>query len=134
MPSADPVAPLLGALRALETWLLGTKVPIDLSIGFLPFEEETVRRARRMKTKRLQIPVATPEDLLILKAIAGRPRDIVDMDGLLTANATIDRRRVRSKTALFAEILEAPEILESLDRVFEAARRAPKPRTRPRKR
>jgi hypothetical protein len=205
LPSANPIAPLLGALEALETWLrslrlehayigglavalvgrpritqdidgivlLGemsiedflsrarsagfsarvpeavaftlksrvfllrheaTKVPIDLSIGFLPFEEETVRRARMMTTKGLHIPVATPEDLVILKAIAGRPRDIVDMEGLLASNPRIDRDRVRSQTAMFGEVLEAPEILETLDRVLEAARRNPKPRTSRRKR
>jgi len=200
LPAASPVAPLLGALQALETWLRsegldhvyigglavalvgrpritqdidgivllgemsiqeflsraraagfftrvpdavaftvksrvfllrheGTKVPIDLSIGFLPFEEETVRRARLMKTMRFEIPVATPEDLLILKVIAGRPRDIVDMEGLLAANPGIDRGRVRSATAMFAEVLEAPEILETLERLLEAPRQRTTRRT-----
>lgn len=107
----------------------GTRVPIDLSIGFLPFEEDAVRRARMMKAKGFEIPIATPEDLLVLKAIAGRPRDIVDMEGLLAANPSIDRIQVRSSTAMFAEMLEAPEILENLDRLLEA----PRPRTTPRR-
>ena len=67
-------------------------------------------------------PVATPEDLLVLKAIAGRPRDIVDIEGLLAANPSVDRDRVRSVTAAFAELLEAPEILETLDRLLAATR------------
>jgi predicted nucleotidyltransferase len=106
----------------------GTRVPIDLSIGFLPFEEEAVRRALPMKARGLEIPVATPEDLVILKAIAGRPRDIVDIEGLLAANPRIDRNRVRSVTAIFAGLLEAPEVLENLDRLLEVSRRRTAPR------
>lgn len=199
LPARNPVAPLLGALRALEGWLRsegldhvyigglavalvgrpritqdidgivllgemsiqealrrakaaglssrvpdaaafaaksrvlllrhdGTRVPIDLSIGFLPFEEEAVRRALPMKARGLEIPVATPEDLVILKAIAGRPRDIVDIEGLLAANPRIDRNRVRSVTAIFAGLLEAPEVLENLDRLLEVSRRRTAPR------
>jgi len=107
----------------------GTGVPIDLSIGFLPFEEEAVRRARTMRAKGLEIPVATPEDLVVLKAIAGRPRDIVDIEGLIAANPGIDRKRIRSVTAAFADLLEAPEVLESLDRWLEA----PRPKKAPRR-
>jgi hypothetical protein len=111
----------------------GTGVPIDLSIGFLPFEEEAVRRARSIRAKGLDIPVATPEDLLVLKAIAGRPRDIVDMEGLLTVNPHIDRAQVRSTTAMFAEMLDAPEILETLDRLFAAGKSVPANRKTPSK-
>ena len=82
------------------------------------------------KTKGLEIPVATPEDLLVLKAIAGRPRDIVDMEGLLAANPRIDRSEVRSKTAMFADVLDAPEILENLDRLLKAPRPGSTPRRR----
>ncbi len=106
----------------------GTKIPIDLSIGFLPFEEEAVRRARTIRAQRLEIPVATPEDLVILKAIAGRPRDIVDVEGLLAANPGIDRNRVRATTAMFADVLEAPEILETLERLLEVSRPGRPPR------
>lgn len=105
-----------------------TSVPIDLSIGFLPFEEETVRRANAISVKGLEVPVATPEDLVVLKAIAGRPRDIVDIEGLLVANPRLDVGRVRSRTAMFAEVLEAPEVLEHLDRLLAARLTAAAPR------
>lgn len=117
--------------RVLLLRHVGTKVPIDLSIGFLPFEEGAVRRARVVKVRGLEIPVATVEDLLILKAIAGRPRDIVDMEGLLAANPQIDRDRVRTTTAMFAEMLEAPEILNNLDRLLGVPRPKATPHRKP---
>jgi hypothetical protein len=106
----------------------GTGVDVDLSIGCLPFEEETVRRARRITVKRLTIPVARPDDLVILKAMASRPRDIVDIEGLLDANPRMGRARIRSVTAAFAEILEAPDLLENLERLLERRSRSPHPR------
>jgi predicted nucleotidyltransferase len=93
-------------------------VDIDLSAGALPFEEETIRRARRVPVGRLTVPVATPEDLVILKAIAGRPQDIADISGLLAVNPDLDRGRARAHTKMFSEVLEAPEILETLERLF----------------
>jgi predicted nucleotidyltransferase len=104
-----------------------TRVDVDLSIGSLPFEDETVRRARRVTVKRLTIPVARPDDLIILKAIASRPRDIVDIEGLLDANPRMGRARIRSVTAAFAEILEAPELLENLERLLARRARSPHP-------
>lgn len=101
-----------------------TGVDVDLSAGALPFEEEVVQRARIVTVSRLEIPVATPEDLVILKAIAGRPQDIAD----IATNRRLDRKRVRSLTALFAEALDTPDILQGLDRLLDAARSVPRKR------
>lgn len=102
-----------------------TGVPIDLSLGLLSFEEAAVQNARLLDVKGLQIPVATVEDLLVLKAIAGRPRDIVDIEGLLALNPDVDRARVRTATAAFSEILEEPGILETLDRLMQPVEEEP---------
>lgn len=109
-------------------------VPIDLSIGMLPFEEAVVRGARRLRLEGLELPVATVEDLLVLKIIAGRPRDVVDIEGLLDSNRGIDRERVRAQTAIFAEVLEAPEMLLHLEKLLSATPSSrPAPRKRPKK-
>jgi hypothetical protein len=55
-------------------------VPIDVSMGALPFEEMAIKRAVQMAVGDFQIPVPTPEDLLVMKAIAHRPRDLADID------------------------------------------------------
>src|SRR5262245_65246262 len=44
--------------------------PLDISLGALAFEEDVIRRATILKVGTLRIPVAAPEDLIILKAIA----------------------------------------------------------------
>ena len=62
-----------------------SRVNIDISLGILPFEEETVERSIIHNIGTLSIRLPTPEDLIIMKAIAHRPKDLEDIRiGLLT--------------------------------------------------
>ena len=49
-----------------------TKIDIDISLGALPFEQEMIERAIEFTTPELTVQVATPEDLIITKAVAHR--------------------------------------------------------------
>lgn len=103
-------------------------IDLDVSLGALPFEEEMIARARRHRLGRVSIPLPTPEDLIIMKAIAHRARDIADIESVLEANPGIDEARIRDLVREFAAILEAPELTTDLDRVLSAhRRRAPRP-------
>jgi len=71
----------------LEDVASGT--PIDLAIGASGFEKLIVQRAS--KPQGYPIPVATTEDLLLMKLMAGRPQDQSDIQGVLSTNRdTID--------------------------------------------
>ncbi|WP_438002719.1 DUF6036 family nucleotidyltransferase [Sorangium sp. So ce321] len=65
-------------------------VPIDLSMGALPFEENAVRRAVPTDIGGLRVPLPVPEDLLVMKAVAHRSRDMVDIESILSAHADVD--------------------------------------------
>ncbi len=96
---------------------------VDISAGALPFEEEMIRRAREVILGRRKIRIATPEDLVIMKMIAARPRDIADVEEMVAANPKLDRRRVRSFVRRFAELLEMPELAERLETLLSSKRR-----------
>jgi predicted nucleotidyltransferase len=91
------------------------KTPIDLSLGALPFEHESITRASIETIGGVSFPVVTAEDLIIMKAIARRPRDVADIESIVTANPELDRDRIRRWVREFAEILEMPEILTDLE-------------------
>lgn len=56
-------------------------------------------------------------DLIVLKAFADRPKDWVDVDGIIIRqSAQLDWAYVRAQLAPLAELKEAPEILDRLDR------------------
>ena len=89
-------------------------VPVDLGLGALPFEDSAIRRARRIRVAGISVPVAAPEDLMVMKAIAQRPRDITDMESLLDCHPKLDLKFVRRVVKDFAETLEAPELTAGL--------------------
>ncbi len=99
-----------------------TGIDVDLVFGSLPFEEEAVARAEIIKVAKVSVPVPTPEDLVIMKAVAHRDRDLFDIEGLLAAYPNLDRNRLRRWVRTFSEALEAPEIYEDLEQLLSRRR------------
>lgn len=95
-----------------------TGVNVDLSCGILPFEEEMILRARSLTIGSLKIKVATPEDLVVTKAIAHRPKDIADIEAILNIEQNLDLERIRFWVSQFAEALEMPELMEDLEKLL----------------
>ena len=84
--------------------------PMEVTIGWLPFEREALDKATTVRFGGVEIPVATPEDLVIYKALAWRDQDRSDIERLLVLyGSRIDLVRVRSFVEQFAEILQEPE-------------------------
>jgi hypothetical protein len=103
-------------------------IDVDVALGCLPFEEEAIARARTMEVAGVLVPLPTPEDLIIMKAVAHRDRDWLDIEGLLAAHRDVDLRRVRHWVRAFADALEAPELYADLQQ--RLARRPPRKRGR----
>jgi hypothetical protein len=71
-------------------------VVVDLLFATTPFEFEALRRRQPLRVLGVDLPVATPEDLLVFKLIAGRPQDLADAHLLLGLHgAAFDMERVR---------------------------------------
>lgn len=95
-----------------------TGINVDLSCGALPFEEEMIARARELVIGSVRIKVASPEDLIITKAVAHRPRDIADIESILNIEPNLDFDRIRFWVGQFAESLEMPELIEDLEKLL----------------
>lgn len=100
-------------------------VDIDVTLGELPFEHEAVARSesRQVGGTRLRLPRV--EDLLVMKAIARRPKDIQDLQGLLEAHPDADVAAARRWVREFATAMSMPDILEEFDALLSP--QAPKP-------
>lgn len=92
-------------------------VPIDLSCGALPFEQDLVESAAVLNVGAFAVRVARPEHLLVTKAIANRPRDRADIESLLSVHPDLDVGRARRVVVEFAEALEQPELVQEFDRL-----------------
>lgn len=60
---------------------------------------------------KLKVLLPSPEDLIVMKAIAHRPRDVADIEGILDAYPAVDVGYIRRWLEGFAEALDAPELL-----------------------
>jgi len=92
--------------------------PIDILLGILPFEEEAVARSQVHQVGSLALRLPTPEDLIILKAVAHRPKVLLDIQTVFISNPNIDKRRIESWVHHFAEALEMPEIWDDLQKLL----------------
>lgn len=103
-----------------------TSIEIDLSFGMLPFEAELVTRARLRTVRQISFPVASAEDILVMKALAMRPRDVADIEGIVQSVPSLDLDRVRATLAQLSSALEEEDHLAGFDRILKAyGRRAP---------
>jgi predicted nucleotidyltransferase len=60
-----------------------TGVKVDVAIGLSGFEQLAVSRAEPIELYNYLVATATTEDLIIMKALAGRPQDDQDLRGML---------------------------------------------------
>jgi hypothetical protein len=89
-------------------------VDLDVALGALPFEGEMIKYSdNREISSRLTLPVARPADLIAMKIIAGRARDLDDVKRLLELHPEVDRVAVREIVASFATALERPDLADS---------------------
>lgn len=88
--------------------------PVDISLGVLPFELEMVERARTQAFGNLALRLPTPEDLIITKAIASRPKDLEDIRAIAARHPVLDRGRIEAWVTAFAEVLETPDLWQQV--------------------
>jgi predicted nucleotidyltransferase len=92
-----------------------TDTSIDISLGTLPFEEEMVERGVLHEVdETLQLHLPTPEDLIIMKAVANRPKDLEDIRTVADKYPDIDIDRIKQWVTAFAEVLEKPDLWEQI--------------------
>jgi predicted nucleotidyltransferase len=93
-----------------------TRVDVDLSIAWLPFELEALAAAQPLEIAGTRVPVARAEDLIIYKAVAFRPQDVQDIERLLILyGSSIDLARIQRIVGEFAAALDEPRRLQELD-------------------
>ncbi|MGB8983188.1 MAG: hypothetical protein WCC12_15035 [Anaerolineales bacterium] len=61
----------------------------------------------------------TPEDLVILKAIAHRPKDLLDIREIVLNNPNLDLARIERWVKDFAQLLETPELWGQIEKILK---------------
>jgi hypothetical protein len=92
-------------------------VGLDIALGGLPFEELAVERSTLFTyPPDVALRTCSAEDLIVLKAFADRPKDWMDIEGVIVRQShQLDWSYVRTQLAPLAELKEAPELLDRLE-------------------
>ena len=80
---------------------------VDLIFSDSAYEKEAFARSKKLKVGDTHVSFISPEDLVIHKVIAGRPRDIEDAKSVLINNPSLDREYIRGWLARLDESLAA---------------------------
>lgn len=101
-------------------------VPVDISLGIPGYEEEALKRAVLIDLPEGgKLRLIGPEDLIIHKCVAGRPRDVEDVEGILIRQRLqLDLELIRRWLAEFREVVDTHDPLELFEEALKRARRA----------
>ena len=93
-----------------------TGVGLDIALGCLPFEELAVTRATPYEfAPGIVLTTASAEDIVIMKAFAARPKDWIDVEGIvIRQGGVLDWDYVLRQLEPLADLKEEPEILTRL--------------------
>lgn len=106
--------------RVLPLIHTSTNIEIDISMGIMPFEIELVERASEKSFSSLSVRLPTPEDLIIMKAIAHRPKDLEDIRTIADKNPNLDIKRIEKWVLDFSELMETPDLWKQVEAILKS--------------
>jgi hypothetical protein len=92
-------------------------LPADLVIAGPGLEEEFLRRAVIHVIEGVSVPVAAPEDIVVMKILAARPKDFEDVVAILTAQGErFDMALTRTTVHQLEDALGQSDLIPQLDK------------------
>ena len=96
-------------------------VSVDISLSGLLFEEEMINRATYFEyLPGFDLITCSAEDLIVLKGFADRPKDWMDIEGIIIRQAQhLDQSYIIEQLSPLCELKKAPEIIPKLKSLFK---------------
>jgi hypothetical protein len=102
--------------RVIPAVHVKTAMPVDVVLAGEGLEMEMLGRAQKRRLGKLQIPFVANEDLIALKILAGREKDLEDVRTLSRGDAHgIDWKVARARVALLGAALDDSTMVETFD-------------------
>lgn len=116
--TADPVDFALQTRMILVT--AGNGVEVDISLALPGYEDQLFARAVDYAIEPgKSIQLCSAEDLIVHKAVAGRPQDLSDIQGIVfRQGATLDVTYIRGWLQAFAEALDNRDVVQRFEEAW----------------
>jgi predicted nucleotidyltransferase len=96
-----------------------TGIRVDFIFSYTPYETGAIKRGNKVKIMGQEVNIASPEDLIIHKIFAGRPRDIEDVRTVLLKNPDVDLQYIREWLKEFDESSEEKDFLITFEGIVK---------------
>jgi hypothetical protein len=93
-------------------------IRVDLIFSFSPYERAAIQRARAVSMDGQDVVFASPEDVLIHKMVAGRPRDLEDVRSIVIRNSELDLEMIRRWLKEFDQAMEGRTLLRDFEEIL----------------
>ncbi len=101
-----------------------TGFPCDLVLAGPGLEPIFLDRLVVIRVDDLDVPVASAEDILVMKVLAGRPKDLEDAASVIAANGDrLDLSQVQSTLREIERALDRNDLIAVLDQIVERVRK-----------
>ena len=131
VPRIDQAVEFARRSRVLLLKHAQSDIAIDVILGGLPFEQEAVDRARAHLVGDITVRLPRVEDLIIMKVIAHRDKDMQDVEGLLDAHPEVNFDEIRQHVSEFAAATSMSDLIDDFERLLQR-RKLKQPSARPR--
>lgn len=96
-----------------------TGIRVDFIFSFTPYEIGAIKRSRRVRILDKEVNFASPEDVIIHKIFAGRPRDLEDVRIILLKNPEIDIKYIEKWLKEFDRSLSKKEFYKRFKKILK---------------
>lgn len=97
------------------------EIEVDISLALPGYEDEMFNRVTKYEIEAgKSIILCSPEDLIIHKSVAGRPQDLIDIQGVIfRQRENLDLGYIRDWLRQFAKILENSSLITNFESAWE---------------
>lgn len=115
LPRMADCVEFAGSSRVLLVRHEAAGIDVDIVLAGMPLEDDIIANGHPLRIGDAVVFLPRTEDLIIMKSVARRPKDIADIEALVEAAEHVDWDYVSHWTRQFAETLDAPEIQEIIE-------------------
>jgi len=109
------------ATRVIPLLHAASRMPLDIVLAGPGLEDQFFARATERRVGDVVVPVVSAEDLVAMKILAGRPRDMEDVASIVRAQRDLDVDAIRDTLRLLERALDRADLVTELERVIAGA-------------
>ena len=118
-PLPEDVPSFVQKTMVLPVLERNTGIRVDFIFSFTPYETQAIERARRVILAGQEVCFASPEDLILHKIFAGRPRDLEDVRILVLKNPRIEVSYIRRWLREFDAAVQKKGFLDTFENILK---------------